>query len=378
MRTIDRYIGKQVISATVFAVAVLSIVLVLGNIFRELLDQLVQRPDLDIGYVVQFVMNVLPFSLIFTIPWGFLTAVLLVFGRLSADNELISLRMAGLSAFRISASVFAIAIGLSVASYFLNVTIAPRAQKEMKEMIVDMVTEDPLVFFAEGEVVDMFPGYIILVEGKERSPDTGDWELRNMQLMKIGESRRATQYIDAERVTVERNEVEGEVFIELLLHDAHIENKDPDDPRNLQGVTPVHGEVIPVSISLEEFQKKHRRIRPSTMTVAELVSELRSNVDIPEDLRAGFKSEISKRFSFSLACLTFCLVGIPLGVTAQRRETSIGFALSMVVACVYFLFILFADTFRDDPKAHAYLLMWVPNIVFLALGIWLFYRLSKK
>ncbi|MEM9280631.1 MAG: LptF/LptG family permease [Verrucomicrobiota bacterium] len=350
----------------------------MGNIFQELLDQLVQRPDLDAGYVLRFVMNVLPFSLIFTIPWGFLTAVLLVFGRLSADNELISLRMAGLSATRISASVFAIAIGLSIASYFLNVSIAPRAQKEMKEMIVSMVTEDPLIFFTEGEVVDMFPGYIILVKGKERSEETGEWELRNMQLMEIGEARRAVRYIDAERVTVERKEVDGEVLIELQLYDAHIENKDPNDPRNLQGVTPVHGDIIPVSLSLEEFQKKHRRVRPSTMTVGELVSELVAENSLSDELKAGFKTEISKRFSFSLACITFCLVGIPLGVTAQRRETSIGFALSMIVACVYFLFILLADTFRDDPGAHAYLLMWVPNIVFLALGVWLFRRLSKR
>jgi lipopolysaccharide export LptBFGC system permease protein LptF len=177
VKIIDRYIGRQVLSATTFAVVVLSIVLVLGNIFKELLDQLVQRPDLDIGYVLRFIMNVLPFSLIFTIPWGFLTAVLLVFGRLSADNELVSLRVAGLSALRISISVFIISIILSGLSFWLNVSIAPRAQKEMKEMIVDMVTEDPLVFFAEEEVVDMFPGYIILVKRKVRSEETGDWEL---------------------------------------------------------------------------------------------------------------------------------------------------------------------------------------------------------
>ena len=82
MKILDRYIGRQILFATSFAVIVLSFVLVLGNIFKELLDQLVQRPDLDFGYVVRFVGNVLPFSLIFTIPWGFLTSVLLVFGRL--------------------------------------------------------------------------------------------------------------------------------------------------------------------------------------------------------------------------------------------------------------------------------------------------------
>jgi lipopolysaccharide export LptBFGC system permease protein LptF len=378
VKIIDRYIGRQVLSATTFAVVVLSIVLVLGNIFKELLDQLVQRPDLDIGYVLRFIMNVLPFSLIFTIPWGFLTAVLLVFGRLSADNELVSLRVAGLSALRISISVFIISIILSGLSFWLNVSIAPRAQKEMKEMIVDMVTEDPLVFFAEEEVVDMFPGYIILVKRKVRSEETGDWELHEMQLVEINDAKRPIRYINAERVTVERKEVEGEVVIELQLHNAHIESKSPSDPRNFQAIVPLESDFMTVRVSLEEFQKKHTRIRPSTMTVGELKAELRSNDDLTSELKAAFKTEINKRFSFSLACFTFCLVGIPLGVTAQRRETSIGFALSMMVACVYFLFILFADTFRDDPSAKAHLLMWIPNIFFIGLGLLLFWRLSRR
>lgn len=88
------------------------------------------------------------------------------------------------------------------------------------------------------------------------------------------------------------------------------------------------------------------------------------------------KTEINKRYSFSLACFTFALIGIPLGVTAQRRETSVGFAISMVIAVVYFLFIIIADTMKDKPAAQY--LMWLPNIVFMSFGLWLFLRLCKR
>ena len=54
--------------------------------------------------LITFIAYALPFSLIFTIPWGLLTAILLVYGRLSADNELIALRANGVSVTRVYSS----------------------------------------------------------------------------------------------------------------------------------------------------------------------------------------------------------------------------------------------------------------------------------
>ena len=93
MKIIDRYVGMSVIATAFFGVVVLSLVLVLGNLFKQLLDVLINNPDVPIATVLAFMALVLPFSLTFTIPWGFLTALLLVFGRISADNELIALEI---------------------------------------------------------------------------------------------------------------------------------------------------------------------------------------------------------------------------------------------------------------------------------------------
>ena len=107
MRISDRYIGKQVLSGTLYAVLVLGLVLVLGNLFKQIKPLLVdQRAPLEL--VIRFSINVLPVSLLYTIPWGFLTAVLLVFGRLSAGHEITSFRVAGLSLVRLAAPVFEI------------------------------------------------------------------------------------------------------------------------------------------------------------------------------------------------------------------------------------------------------------------------------
>ena len=94
--------------------------------------------------------------------------------------------------------------------------------------------------------------------------------------------------------------------------------------------------------------------------------------------RLGFEVEVSKRFSLSLAALSFALIAVPLGITAHRKETSVGFALSLVIAFGYFFFIIIADTFRDKPQALPVLLIWLPNLFFTGLGVWLFARLARR
>src|SRR5919109_4964924 len=128
MKLIDRFVSRELVVNVLFAIAVLSLVLVVGNIFRKLLPLLVNH-DLPVEYLISFIAYVLPFSLIFTIPWGLLTAVLLVFGRLSADNELVALRSNGVSVTRICMPLAAIAIVCTVICFWLNAQVVPAAQE---------------------------------------------------------------------------------------------------------------------------------------------------------------------------------------------------------------------------------------------------------
>jgi lipopolysaccharide export system permease protein len=90
------------------------------------------------------------------------------------------------------------------------------------------------------------------------------------------------------------------------------------------------------------------------------------------------KTETNKRFSFSLASFAFCLIAVPLAITAHRKETSVGFLFSLAVAFIYFFFIVMVDTVSNNPKFHPEILIWLPNIVFITLGSILFYRMSRR
>ena len=121
------------------------------------------------------------------------------------------------------------------------------------------------------------------------------------------------------------------------------------------------------------------------MTAAELLDRLNAEeraanqTDKERAARvSAAKTEMSKRFSFSLASFAFALIGVPLAITAHRKETSVGFLMSLIVAVTYFFFIIIANGVRENPAWYPHLLMWVPNVLCLGLGGWLFLRMSRR
>ena len=142
MKTLDRYILLQLIVVTALGVLSLTLLMLLGQLFKELHSLLVES-GAPPRIVVDFILQVIPFSLTFTVPWGFLTAVLLVYGRLAADNELTSMRMAGLSLWRLSAPAIGMAVVLSALCYYINIEVAPRGKQAMSELVMRAATDNP-------------------------------------------------------------------------------------------------------------------------------------------------------------------------------------------------------------------------------------------
>jgi lipopolysaccharide export system permease protein len=52
--------------------------------------------------------------------------------------------------------------------------------------------------------------------------------------------------------------------------------------------------------------------------------------------------------------------------------------LSLAVAFAYFFLIIVAEWTKSQPRLHPELLIWVPNLVFLAVGATLLRRLAKR
>jgi len=368
MKLTDRFVSRELLVNVLFAIAVLSLVLVVGNIFRKLLPLLVNH-DVPLEYLIAFIAYVLPFSLIFTIPWGLLTAILLVFGRLSADNELIALRCNGVSITRICIPLGAIAVMCTAICLWLNVQAAPAAQEKLRGTIFDLATRNPLALFGSDQVIDQFPGRRIYVGKKEGN------KLENITVFEMDDKMLPVKVTYARTGMLEADLANKQIL--MHLYKARYQERDSKDPFNLHkihdGINMVEG-TLPISLE-ELYEKEKKRPYRSALSIEQLLEQLKSENSRE---RSASRTEINKRFSFPFACVAFAIIGVPLGVTAHRRETSIGFAMGLIVATTYFLFVIIGDTLRGNPHAHPELLVWFPNILFIVLGILLFRRLAKQ
>lgn len=355
-----------------FAIIVLSVVLVLGNVFKKLLDLLVNQ-NAPASLILSFMAYVLPFSLTFTIPWGFLTTVLLVFGRLSAENELTALRSSGVSIPRICVPVAALAAVFTGICLWINLDVAPKAQAEMKQAIFKIATNNPLAMFSSDKVIDSFPGKKIYVEKNEGSRldhllvydiDEKDDSLKSVMLARQGT-------LEIVNVSVQGKQgIEEQKELLLKFEDARYEERDPSHPEDLSrlrsGITVQEGST---SIPLKELYEKNRKAGGfSTLTVQQLMSNDTNEASI----------ELSKRLSNALATIAFALLGVPLAISAQRKETSVGFAISLVVGLSYYLLFFLTDMARNRPEWHPNLLVWAPNVIFMTIGIWRFVKLARR
>ena len=89
-------------------------------------------------------------------------------------------------------------------------------------------------------------------------------------------------------------------------------------------------------------------------------------------------TEMSERFVFTFCPLAFVMIGMPLGITTRRAETSIGGAISLVLVALNYSFIICTEAFQTKSELYPYLLIWIPNVVFMVLGPVLTYRLSRR
>lgn len=368
-RKSDRYISRQVMATALYAVLILSVVLVLGNLFKEINELLVER-GAPISFLGIFILKLLPVSLVYTIPWGFLAAVLLVFGRLSSDQEINSLRSAGMSLYRIAAPVFVVGFLLSLLCLWLNATVSPRSKGELKLMLYETFKDDPLRLLDPGVVQSRLKGQRIYIEA--RNPDQSFQGFHAYELGDDDQSPWPTAYVYAHQVASIAPDKEVEK-LELRLEKVWIETRDKKG--NLQHAPA--GKIQPWVLPLEAGRSRSLKAnRLDNEQIGKLLAD--PPAELSSEKLAEFDAERTRRISFSFAPMAFALVGIPLGLSTRRKETSSGSGMSLAVAVGYFLFFIIADESQGSNLLLTKTLMWLPNLICLALGIFLFRRATKR
>jgi len=375
MRLSDRYIGRQVLFGTLFAIVLLSTILVMGSLFQNL-RMLIVDFGAPLSIIAKFILATIPFSLIYTVPWAFLSAVLLVFGRMSSDNELIGFRVAGISLKRLSLPVFLLGLALSGLCLWLNLEVAPKAKLNVKMISLEAFFTDPhriLAAAAEQDGLERLEKSAGNVRAYIEKSDGSLME--GMHLFQIpgptDKNAGRNIYVHAMKAETKIDNVKKE--FRFHLYDAMFQTTDDKGAPKIV----MAKESVPVVLPFTPAPQKQDPATMSNSQIHQFVRDIDIHLpyfkDKPE-LRAAFiarcNAELQRRYASSFACLAFAFIGVPLGVKAQRKDTSTGLIISLLIGGAYFICGMLGGKSPDGVV----LANWAPNVVCVILGLYLLRR----
>lgn len=153
---LDRYIFRNVLYTSLAAMGVCAFVLLVANVMKDVLRYLVSE-QIGIAQFFQLSFIIVPYVMPFALPLGILTGILLVLGRLSAQQEITAMRASGWGVVRIARPIFVLAVIGAAASLWLSCEVSPRANSSKRYIMADVTRQNPLSFIVPHEFVRTFP-----------------------------------------------------------------------------------------------------------------------------------------------------------------------------------------------------------------------------
>jgi len=364
MKTLNLYIARQLFVSTAVGVAVLTFVFLSGNLIKVF--DLVAR-GLPPGAVVRFILYLLPVALGFTIPLAILCATVLVFSRLSADNEITAMRVLGVGLWEITAPGILLSVALSGLCLFLLITVKPRFLHRAYLLQKEQGSRNPEVFLTPG-IVEL-PGYIMYIGSRNGK------KLRDLDIYVLDQKGHVARDITARRGLIQVDEQRK--VLKLALERAVIcaVERRPDGSTRLRRVV---GSRCTISLDYgSAFNQKPVTRRLKFMTLGGLLACIQVYAERGIST-TPLNVELHTRLSMGLSPIAFLLMGIPFGIRTRRSETAAGLALALGLGLAFYGFIVLADTLKTESAYHPELFVWIPNVLYQVGGIMGLHRLARK
>lgn len=367
MKHLFRLILAEMIGPWLFGCALFTALIMAGEYLMQVSQNIVKGvPFLT---VVELFVLFIPGVLVKTFAMSMLLSGLLAFGRLSGDSEIVALRAAGVSVYRMLIPVFWFAVFIAVVSFAADETIVPAAAKQTEYLARSIAKQiDPhdtqtasQPIIANGKVLGM-----VLARDFDATLGT----LRHATIVVYNSAGTNAYYLFAN---------------ELKFN--------PQDFKSGNGGWAIIGGATVVSGDGTFFQKIDDRAWPSqipkpSFTVQDIITSALKNNDVLSmreiatevhkmkmnpnadpaaihNLEFGFWNKIG----LPLAAVVFGLLGAPLGIRKGRGSTAAGFAVAVGLIFAYFTLTNFLSVYALGGAIPAWVASFTPIGIGLASAI---------
>ena len=360
-----RYLLRDIFLHTILGLCVFTLILVVQNALRYV-DELLTA-GVEVGALAALVGVILPTYLAYAVPTSLLFGVLLAFGRLSADGEIIALRASGVSVVHLLPPVLFLGALAALATGYLLFDVEPRSRLVLRQQVRALAEPAKLV---EPGRFRSLGSRVLYVHGK----DEQQCPLRGV-LIADNDLNERSPYISARCGEVGADP--NSSGLRLSLSDGTIHFADPSQKR--YRLIRFTGMQIGLDLSGVLDAAK----RPRDFTFAELLELDRAFArgDAPRlrgrGGREAVRIQLHRRIAFPFAALLLAVVSVPLGIRPLRSGRSAGALTAIAVMTGYWLLFTAGEVVAEDGLLAPGLALWLPNALVAGLAVWLIRRTMR-
>ncbi len=393
MNRITRYVATELISVFLVSATVMTLFMVLVFLVQEGL-----RESLTFETIAELVPYTIPTALSFAIPGTCLFATCIVYGRMSAANEIVAIKAQGIPPSRLIWPGLVMSFLLSLGTLYMNDIAVSWGRIGVYRVILNASAKTIYsVLSAQGSFTkDKISIIVDRVEGDV---------LHNANIEAfINDDEKAYIQADQAKIYVDREQSE----LMLQVKDARIKYGD-----SLSFETP----ETTIALPLGNVTKREGPGRsPSNLPLREMRHELLDHQKNLKNLRDDLAMEAAfslaggdlmslthvswkkrllhletqnyrkfrletepwRRWANGFSCLCFVIVGAPLAIWMRKSDYWTIFAVCFIPILLAYYPLLMFGVGQAKSGTMPPFVVWLGNLVMISLGIYLISRIEKR
>ncbi len=356
-KRLDRYIIGKFLGTFFFSIVlILSIAVVfdLTEKMDDFYDNQVTVKEIITDYYANFVPY---YANMFTSLFVFISVIFFT-SKLAGDSEIIAMLAAGVNFKRLMWPYLFSAIVLFTFSFWLGGYIIPPATQNL----LDFENKYIKKFKAESArnvQIQVEPGTVLYMESFQSRTRSG-----YRASLDHFEGKRLTSRLTADRIYHDS------------LYNWHLTNytkrsfdglyESIETGKRLDTIIPILPEEL--FITAEEAQM---------MTNRELWNHIQKQKERGSGNIQPFETEWWKRFATPVGVFVMTLLGVSLSSRKVRGGMGKNLGVGIALSAIYILFSTVSTSFAVSGSLSPFWAVWLPNIIFLAIGIYLYSRTPK-
>lgn len=357
LKRIDIYIIKKFLGTFFFSIVLILSIAVIFDLTEKLDEFFDNNAPLN-AIIFDYYLNFIPFYMNMFTPLFTFISVIFFTSKMASNTEFIAMLAGGISFRRIMRPYFLSATLICIMSFFLGGYIIPSSNEKMLDFQNEYIKKFKSTYKRNIQM-EIEPDVILYIERFEKRHNKG----YRFSLEQF-EDKRLISRLTAENILWDS------------LHHWKVNNY------LLREFDGMH-ETITKGVSLDTIIA----VQPAEFFITAEESAQMNNQELKEHLTTlrnrglgnttAFEDEYYKRYAMPLAAYIMTLMGVSLASRKIRGGMGLHLGLGLALSSIFILFQTLSSSFSVTGTMSPLMAVWLPNILFLIVGVILYYTAPK-